>query len=221
MSLTEEQIKEALKSSAFKDAVKAAVDAEVEGLKNKRDELLGTVKELKGDLKKIQDEKDEAERKAADKSGDVAAIREQLEKAHKKEVEKLTADITKMSSQLQTHIVSGGLKDALVKAKVAPAMIEAAEALILKNYKGEVGDNDGKPFAKFDGKTVDEFVTGWTQTESGKHFVVADTNNGGGSNGANGNGKAATGKTITRSAFDVLSPADKAKTMKDGVQIAD
>jgi hypothetical protein len=223
MALTKEQIEEALKSDEVKAAIKTAVDGEVEGLKKKNGELLGDMKDLKKKFETLEEEKAEAEEKAASKSGNVDEVKKQLEAKHTKEIEKLTGTITKLSGQLETHVIGEGLTQALVKAKVQPALMDAAKALIKTNFKGEVGDNDGKPFAKFDGKAVEDFVTGWAQTESGKHFVAADNNQGGGSNGANGSGKAGNDgkKTMTRKDFDALSPADKMKTSKDGVSLTD
>jgi hypothetical protein len=225
MSLTKERLDEALKSDAIKAVIKSAVDDEVKGLKEKRDELLGSVRELKDKLSAIESEKAEAEEKAAANSGDIEKIKQQLETKHQKEIEKLNATVVKLNGQLETHVIGEGLTQALVKSKVAPGLMEAAKALIKQTYKGEVGDNDGKPFAKFDGKSVDEFVTVWVQSEHGKHFVSAQNNSGGGANGANGNGKAGTGnttkKTMTRAEFDALPAMEKVKVSKDGVALVD
>lgn len=225
MSLTEEQIQEALKTDAVKNAIKEAVAAEVDGLKNKRDELLGANKDLKAKLKEIEDERDEAAAAAAAKSGNVEEVKAQLEAKHKKDMEALTQRAESAESQLQKHVISEGLTNALVKAKVKPEMMDAATALIKSTFKGEVGNNDGTPFAKFDGKAVDDFVTGWAESESGKRFVLAEQNSGGGSNGANGEGKAGTGKgkTMTRAEFDALSPMEKSKasTAEGGLTLTD
>lgn len=225
MSLTKEQIEEALKSDAAKEAITAAVDDAVKGLKSKNSELLGSVRELKDTMKTIQQEKDDLEEKTAGKTGDVDKIKQQLEAKHKKELDAVTGENGKLKGQLETHVIGEGLTAALTKAKIAPQLMEAAKALIKSTFKGEVGDNDGKPFAKFDGKTVDEFVTAWAQTESGKHFVTADNNSGGGSNGANGNGKAGTGdktkKQMTRSDFDALSPMERMTKSKEGIALVD
>jgi hypothetical protein len=225
MALTPEQIEEALKSKAVKDAIKDAVDDEVKGLKNKNSELLASIRELKDSIKEIEDAKEKELEKIAAKSGDVEGVKKQLEEKHAKELAKRDEQLTKLTGQLQTHVIDQGLTASLTKAKVKPELVEAAKALIMQQFKGEVGDNDGKPFAKFDGKTVDDFVTGWGQTESGKHFISADKNNGGGSNGANGSGQGSNGndgkKTMTRKDFDALGPADRMKVSKEGVSLTD
>lgn len=210
--------------------IKKHTDDEISGLKRKNDELLGSIKkskEVQSDLSKrldtLETDKNRAEEEAVNASGDVTKIREQLENKHKKELDALKGTNEKLSGQLQTHVIGEGLTAALVKVKVVSPLMEAAKALINSQFKGEVGDNDGKPFAKFDGKAVDEFVADWAQTESGKHFVGADNNSGGGSNGANGNGKAGTGsgKIMTRSEFDALSAFDKGAVAKEGVSLTD
>lgn len=205
------------------------IAGEVSGLKNKNEELLGSIRALKDEknditkrLDAIENEKRKAEEDAAAKSGDVDKIRQQLEERHKRELDKLTGERDKLKGQLDSHVIGEGLTQALVKANVSAPLMDAAKALIKSNFKGEVGDNDGKPFAKFDGKAVDEFVTDWAQSDSGKHFVSANANNGGGSNGANGNGKAdADVKTMSRSEFEGLSPMDKSKLSREGVSLTD
>lgn len=219
MSVTPEQVKEFLQSAEAKAAIEAAVDEAVKSLKSKNQELLGKIHEMKDKVKTLEAEKDEAETKAAEKSGDVNKVREQIENKFKKEIETRDSTIAKLSGQLETHVIGEGLTQALVKAKVSPALMDAAKALIKLNYKGEVGDNDGKPFAKFDGKAVDEFVTAWAQSDAGKHFVSADNNSGGGSNGANGNGKAnaanSTKRTMTRAEFDAIPLAEQPKIARE------
>lgn len=217
-----EELKKALKTEEGKAIIDEMVESATKGLKAKRDELLSDMKELKERLKGIEAEKADAEEKAAAKTGDVNKVKEQLEAKHKKEIDALTQTKVKLESQLQSHVIGEGLTQALVKAKIAPALMEAAKALIKTNFKGEIGDNDGKPFAKFDGKAVDEFVTEWAQSDAGKHFVTADGNTGGGSNGTNGNGKAGTGtKSMTRSEFESLQPLEKVAKAKEGVTLTD
>lgn len=225
-----EELKKALKSDAGKELVASIVEDATKGLKEKNKELLEKLNGAKTEktdiekrLEKLEQEKEEAETKAAAKSGDVEKVKEQLETKHKKEIDRLNGDLTKLNGQLNTHVIGEGLTSALVKAKISPALMDAAKALITSKFKGEVGDNDGKPFAKFDGKAVEEFVTGWAQSDAGKAFVLADSNSGGGSNGTNGNGQAGSGakKSMKRTDFDALNPVEKAKTAKEGVELVD
>lgn len=232
------KLKKAIEDGKTTDEINAIinehVDGEVKGLKEKNTELLGSVKKLKDEnktfndrLEKLEEEKEAIEAEKNNKSGDVKKITEDLEKKHKKEVDKLNSQlaekdgvITAKDKLLSTHIVGEGLTAALVKAKVKPEFMAAAKAVIQAEHAGEVVDENGKPVAKFNGKAVEEFVTGWAQTDAGKHFVAADSNSGGGSNGANGSGKASTntgGKTMTHEEFSAKTPAEKSKLSLEGV----
>lgn len=223
-------IKEILESAEGKAAVQAIVDEAVAGLKAKNTELLG-------DMKKIKDAKTEAEKRLEElaaeknsrleddlkKSGEFDKLKEQIEARHKKEVDGLNETVAKLKGQLDTHVIGEGLTAALVKAKVAPQLMDAAKALIKAQFKGEIGENDGTPFAKFDGKAVDDFVTGWSQSDAGKHFVQADSNTGGGSNGANANAKGGNAgqKTMSKTEFDKLDASGKKKVSLEGVKLID
>lgn len=236
-----EKYKKLVEEGKEEEANKLLADhmaADVKGLKDKNEELLGKLKdaktgqdELSKRLDAIEEKKNAALAAKATKAGDWDTLKKQLEDSHAKvieskdlEIKALTGDKEKLTGQLHNHVVNTGLKDQLVKAKVRPELMEAATALITAKFKGEVGDNDGNPFAKFDGKAVDQFVTDWSQTDEGKNFVSADSNSGGGANGANGTGQGAgnTGKkTMSREEFSALSPADKSKASVEGVQLVD
>lgn len=204
------------------------IDAETKGLKDKTAELLGSLKKLKEDMKASQDrldeiqrEKEEAEEAAASKKGDVEKIKETLTAKHQKEIEKLNTELTDKSGKLHKLVVDQGLTDALVKAGIAPQYMDAARALIKSTTKAEISEKDGNAIAQIDGKELTEFVTSWAQGDSGKHFVAAGNNGGGGSNGSNGGSKGAGAKTMKRSEFEALPPADKVTFSKDGGKLTD
>lgn len=228
--MTLEEFKKFLKTDEGKEIVNAMIEDSTKGLKEKNDELLEKLKNTKNEksdlqkrLEELEKEKEDAEEAAASKSGDIEKVKEQVAAKAQKEIDKLAAEKEKLAAQLNSHVIGEGLTAALVKAKVSPALMDAAKALITSKFKGEVGDNDGKPFAKFDGKAVDEFVNGWAQSDAGKAFVLANSNSGGGSNGANGNGKASTDnkKTMSRSEFDALPIFEKSKVSIEGVTLTD
>ena len=98
--------------------------------------------------------------------------------------------MSELSGQLDTFVVDGGLKDALVQANVAPQHMGAVQALIKAENKLEIGEIEGKPSALVGGQPLNEFITEWSQGEIGKHYVAAPENGGGGANGANGGGQA-------------------------------
>ncbi|AEP08897.1 hypothetical protein [Micavibrio aeruginosavorus] len=199
------------------------IDKETEGLKAKKDELLGEVKKLKDSSKSIQEQldelkaaKDAAEEEAAAKGGDVEKIKSTLEARHAKEKGDLSAKLADREAKLHKLLVDNGLTEALTKAGVTnPAHLKAAKAMILAENKAEVSDADGAAVATISGKPIQEFVSSFAQGEDGKHFIAATANSGGGAGGSNGGGKAAGGQT--RSA---MNHVDKAAYIKEHGQEA-
>ena len=223
-----EELKKALKSDEGKALVAGMIETEVKGLKTKRDELLDNLKkekEEKSDLAKrisvIEDEKAQAKEEALNKTGDVEKITASLKEKHAKDLSGLNETIDGLNGKLNKHVVGKGLTEALVKAGVQAPLMAAAKALIETTFKGEVGDNDGTPFAKFDGKAVNEFVTSWAESDTGKHFVSAKSNSGGGSQGAGDGDKVSDAKTIKRSEFDKMNPVEHGKFFSSGGKVTD
>lgn len=178
------------------------IDAQTAGLKSKNEELLGDQKKLKADMKTFQDkldsitrEKDEAEAAAATKSGDIETIKANLTKAHTKEKETLTTERDSLKGQLNQVLIDKGLTEALVAANVAPQHMKAVTAMIKAEAKGEIVTENDTPIAKFNGKTIKDYVSDWSQSDEGKHYVAAQQNGGGGAGGSNGGSKATNVKS--------------------------
>lgn len=223
-----EEFKKALKTAEAKVIIDEIVEKAKAGLIAKNEELLAltkeqkeTQKELNKRLEAIEKAKEEAETEAATKSGDIEKIKQQLTEKHAKELTKLQGEKDALAGQLNVHVVDGSLTQALVKAGIAPQFMEAATALIKTANKAEIDAVDGKPVAKLSGKAVDDFVTEWSKSEAGKHFVSAGFSSGGGSNGADGSGKAATGTTMRRTDFEALTPLAKMEASKKGVVLTE
>lgn len=192
-------IKEMLESEEGKAAIKAAVEEGTKGLKSKNEELLADLRKQKEERKAAQDAldaektaKEEAEAAAASKSGDVEKIKAALEAKHKKEKDALIAERDQLANERRAEKIDGALNAALAKAGVAPQYLESAFDHIKARNKSEIVEVDGKSVAQIGGKEITEFVTGWAQGDSGKHFVAAGNNSGGGANGSNGGSKAET-----------------------------
>jgi hypothetical protein len=173
------------------------IDAETKGLKAKNDELLGEVKKQKDSLKSIQDQLDEikeakeaAELEAAKKTGDVDKLVAAAEAKKNKEIDGLKNQLEQQTSRLNQTLIDKGLSDALVKANVAPHHLPTVTAFLKSTAKAEIIDKDGNAVATFDGRPIEEFVTGWAQGDTGKHYIAAPQNGGGGASGSNGGGKA-------------------------------
>lgn len=206
-----------------KAALQKLIDNATSGLKAKNDELLGdlrknkdTMKTIQDQIDKIQKEKEEAEAAAAAKSGDVETIKANLTKAFEKEKANLLSERDSFKSQLNQVLIDKGLSEALIGANVAPHHMKAVTAMIKAEAKGEIVVENDTPVAKFNGKLIKEFISEWSQSDEGKHYVAAPNNGGGGASGSNGSGKAAGAKTITEAEFNSLAPKDRASLMASG-----
>lgn len=78
--------------------------------------------------------------------------------------------------QLHTLLVENGLSEALSRAQVAPSLLDAAKALLLRQHKAEIVDGR----ALIDGDEIADFVNGWADGDAGRHFVAAPHSGGGG-----------------------------------------
>lgn len=185
-----------------KALIAEVTEAATEALAAKNKELLGEVKTLKAKAKGA--DIDPAEHAALQTQvEELTSALAKADKAGKTEIEKLTKALTEKDSALNKHLIDAGLTDALVKAGVQPAMLDAVKAL--HQSKASINAKDGAYEALIDGKPLAEFVTTWAQSDQGKHFVTAQQNNGGGSQGS-GEGKG-TGKTMTRAEYDAKQKA--------------
>lgn len=116
-------------------------------------------------------------------------------------------------------IVDNGLTDALTKANVAPALLDAARALHASSVV--IKEDNGVRKAVVGGKDLGSYIAEWAQGDQGKHFVAAGNNGGGGAEGGfrtNANG----GKTITRSAYEAAAAKGQgAAALANGVTVVD
>lgn len=202
---------------ALDDAVKAAVDAEVSGLKAKNAELTSELREArKGktidpvELERLQEKLDTitAERDTALKTASASA--KDMEK-FKKAAEDATGKVQSLASSVQ-------LKDALGAANVAKQFVPAVEAML--KPLTTVREVDGALVAYVGDKTLSDHVKLWAQGDDGKHFIAAGANGGGGSAG-DGGAKGGS-KTMSRTAFDALDPtAQRNAVIVDKVTITD
>ena len=183
--------------------IKEALAKETEGLKAKRDELLGDLRKAKDNnaelnerLQKLEDAQESAERERAEAEGNVEQIREQVAKEYQRKLDRMQKDLEAAQQQYEAEhgvnkklLIDNGLTNALTQANVAKDLIPAARARI-KELGIELEDIDGQRQAMIEGKPLSEYVSEWSQGDEGRHFVAAANNGGGGANGANGGGKA-------------------------------
>jgi phage I-like protein len=197
--------------------IDAAVAAATEGLQAKNRELLGEVKKLKkgGDIDPAEVERLESRIEALE------AEKTQLSRQVKdltRTAETASKALEAESKFTQRLLVENGLAAELAKAGVTnPAHLKAAQAM-LKDGVQIVADGDVR-VAKIGDKALSEFVKEWAAGDEGKHFVQAPANNGGGAPG--GSGAGAQSKTMPRSQFDSLPPAQRSEFMSAGGKLTD
>lgn len=154
-------------------------ESDVKGLKAKRDELLAKVASGKAtaeELEKAQAKLKEIEQRKLEeeeKYGEALAMRD-------KEAQALKADLETKNRELTNQLIDGNLVSALVENNVSGVYLEAAKAMLRNN----VDFKDGKVVAG--DKAVAEYIKEWAESDSGKPFVAAPSNNGGGAPGSKG-----------------------------------
>jgi alanyl-tRNA synthetase len=166
---------------------------------DKLDELLASIeamqesqKGLKADLAKAKAKAKGAEidpEEHAALQTKVEELSNELSKAtgnSKKEIDKLTAQLQEKDGALNTYLIEAGLTDALAKAGVKPEFMDASKALL--KAQAVIKAENGQYQALIGEKPLADAIKEWAVSETGKHFVAAPANSGGGSQGGGGNG---------------------------------
>lgn len=224
------------------EQIAEAVALEVKGLRAKNDELLGKNKDYQTRLASfgnIDPEKakalmetmdhDEDARLFADGKKNVVIDKytERMRTAHAAELEterQRTAAETDRGNTYRSAVLDNQIRSVttdLHKGAVDDALLHARQIFTLDAKGNAVKlDANGNPELGKDGKTP--FSPGeWMemQRELKPHWFPASTS-GSGSNGAQGSGSS-TGKTIQRSAFNVLTVSQQGNLVRSGTRIVD
>lgn len=222
--------------------IDAQVAQQVNGLKTKNAELLGSVRELKDKFKAFEGvdlDQYKTMKEQLDNDEDLKLIQagkkheviekhtQRMRQAHE---EALTAEREKTALEAKrADAFRGAVLDSQIlavtqglhKGAVEDALLHARNLFTLDaNGKAVQLNSDGSPVLGKDGKTPfspAEWIE--MQKELKPHWFPASTS-GGGSGGARSEGSG-NGKTIKRSDFDALPGHEKAKTVQAGVQIID
>lgn len=137
-------------------------------------------------------------------------------KLGKKEVERLSGLIKEKDSALTTYLLDANLTDSLAKSKVKTELMDAAKALL--KMQATIKVDNGIYQAMIGDKVLGDFVKEWATSETGKHFVAADINLGGGAQGGNTNSQT---KIMSRSDFDAKTQFERATLVKDGYRLVE
>lgn len=205
-----------LNSPEVKAAIQAAVDTAISPLIAKRDELLSEVKNLRKGKQIAPEEVEKLEAQIETLQGDLSKANSELKTA-KKTADDATKALQSESGFTQKLLVENGLTEAFMKAGVT----DQDYIDLLKSKHGALAkvviDGDSRK-VMFGDKDMDTYLTEWKATDSAKKFIVAPNNQGGGSNGGGSNPNI---KTMTRSAFDGLSPIEKSSFSKQGGKLTE
>jgi len=168
-------------SQEFKDALAAAVDDAVSGLKAKNLDLANRLEKARAGKTIDPDDYRQLEERAAKAEFDLEA----LKKTHKQtatEFEKIKKAHESESNFTKSLLVDNGLVDALTKAGVTnPVSLKAAKAM-MKDQVALVVDGDTRK-AMIGDKDIMTAITEWAGSDEGKHFVAAPINSGGDAKG--------------------------------------
>jgi small-conductance mechanosensitive channel len=198
-------------------AIAAAVEKATAPLVAKRDELLGEVKKLRknveidpADLEKVEAERDQLKQQLAEANKTAKQAAKQAEDATKK-----LADAEGFTQKL---LVDNGLSEALAKAGVTnPVHIKAAKAMLAAQV--QIADDNGAKVARMGDKALADAITEWAGSDEGKYFVAPVSTSGDGAQG--GRRTTTQTKSLTRSAFDALAPAERSAHIKSGGEVTD
>lgn len=113
---------------------------------------------------------------------DTKSALSKAEKTYKSEIEKTSKALSEKDGALQKFLIDGGLSDALAKAGVAPQFMDAAKALL--RQQAQIKAEDGNYQALMGDKPLTDAIKEWASSETGKHFVLATRNSGGGAPGS-------------------------------------
>lgn len=169
---------EADKTAAELEAMRESIRK----LEAKNKELLDEKRKAKEAAEAAEAAREEAEAEKAKAAGDLATLEKSIAAKFEKQLAKLSQERDSLASQLNTVVVDNGLTQALVKANVAPHYQDAVAALIRAKHKIEIQDGA----AIVDGKPLTDFVTDFAKSDTGKHYVAAPNNQGGGATGSLG-----------------------------------
>jgi hypothetical protein len=223
--------------------IRAAVEAEVNGLKSKNTELIGEQKKLKDALGKFDGIDPDAvrailarfandEEAGLIKAGKIDEVLDKRTAKMRADFEKKLEDATKgteaatkRAQAFQGRVLDDSVRAAAVKAGLHPHAIDdalfRARSMFSIDENGQavqVGE-DGKPVLGKDGKnpfTPMEWLEG--MKEKAPHWYPASASGG----GAGGGGKGTPGgKTMTRAAFEALDAPARAAAMAAKTVITD
>ena len=199
---------------ADKEIVDGLIAEATQRLQSKNQELIGEIRDLrkgKGDPDKLE----KLERQLEENQTQLDTLKREKTTLETK-LTKATETGAAAAKRADSLEVSTAMAKAMTENKIAPQFHEAVQAMFAG--KASVKEVNGEYQVLVGDKPLSDTLKEFAGSDNGKHFVAA-ANNGGGGSGGDGGADGAGKKTMSRSAFDALSPDEKVSTSKEGVII--
>lgn len=205
-----------LNNPEVKAAVQAMIEEATTGLVAKNQELLTKLKKAQKDstidpaeYQRLQEQLDATETKLQEANKLLKTATQEAEK-HKKAYEAETSFVNKL-------MIDNGLTEAIISAGVKPEFAKAVKAMLSGQATLKV-DGENR-VAVIGEKKLADAVAEWAKSDEGKHYVVAQNNQGGG--GSGGDKDKGKQKTMKRSEFEALDAQAKSDFSKEGGKLTD
>lgn len=178
----------AILDKAVKDALEAKQlehEEEIQGLKDKNQELLGKLRKARteggaenaGEIERLETELHETQGKLRKAESDLRQTNRDLSAAHE-ERDTARNELTSEREFSRNELVNNRLTGELVGVNVASQFLEDVGASLARQVT--IKEVDGKREAFVGDKPLGEFVKEWAGSDKGKHYVTAPANGGGG-----------------------------------------
>jgi hypothetical protein len=186
----------------LQDAIDAALEtaaeehqAEVTRLTDKNKELLGKLAKARTDnggdnaaeISRLEGELDTVKSDLATATRNLSKAERDLAKATGERDTAVSERDTAVSER-DNEFKNNALTSALAEANIAPHHTDAVRALLMAKNKLTVEGEADERQVLVNGKALGEFVKEYAASDTGKHYVIAPANGGGGATGPNGNG---------------------------------
>ena len=204
---------------AVNDAL-AKIQASVDKLETKNDELVGEVRKYKQqaraaseikpeDLQAAEDRADKAETALADATKQIKTLTTERDKA--------VSALETEQGAARTYALEAELASAIAEGNVVPGLVPGFKAMMAGTAKAELVD--GKYSVTIGDKPARDHIKSFLDSDDGKAWRAANHNSGTSAPGGSGNGSGA--KTVTRAEFDAMSHPDRSTFAKDGGKVVD
>lgn len=168
----------------------------------------------------------QSDRDKLEKGGAWDKLKAQMAEQQKVELGKKDERITTLTKSLEKRLIDADAITAITSAKGSAALllphVRASVKVIEENgdFKVQVVDDAGNPRVNGKGEflSITDLVSEMRQSDSfGRAFEPSGITG----SGATGSASGVAGKTMKKTAFDALKPAERAKAMQGGMVIVD